>query len=434
MLLHATMRGAQKEIFDALHGIPVIDAHEHIPPEERRIANDADVFEFFNVTGYYIEHELYRAGMDQQSYLQLYDKKRPISERMEILEPYWQRCRDTLFGRHVRLSVEKFYGCDDITPDNAQAISQRIKSSNRTGLYKRILRDACNAECAITQCGTADFVSDTVKAVVPAPFACVNITRENLVSPKADWSGGMRGYEQGWTPIAVPGFEVPPQGFSGYLECVEEYVNQSHRMGAVGVKMYALPWNVPDRSAAESGFRHVCSGGTLLEYADNPLRDYVWDFIADICGKLSLVVCVHSGFGGDWRYLRPSSLLPVVRRHPSVHFDLYHLGFPWVNEAAMLGYANANVSLNLCWLHVISQGMVIHAMRMLADMLTPRQVIAFGGDGIMAEKAYGHLLLSKENVAAAFAGIVNEGRMTIENAVDLARRWYYDNPKEIYGL
>jgi len=432
--MYAAMRGAHKEIFDALRDIPVIDAHEHIPPEERRIARDADVFEFFNVTGYHIEHELYRAGMDQQSYLQLFDRNRSIPERMAILEPYWQRCRGTLFGRHVRLSVEKFYGFDDITPDNAQAISQRMKSSNCAGLYKRILRDACNAECAITQCGTADFASDTVKAVVPAPFACVNITRENLVSPKADGSGGMRGYEEGWTAIAVPGFAVPPQGFSRYLECVEEYVNQSRRMGAIGVKMYALPWGVPDRTAAESGFMHVCGGGMLPEYGDNPLRDYVWDVIADICGKLGLVVCVHSGFGGDWRYLRPSSLLSVVRRHPSVHFDVYHLGFPWVNEAAMLAYANRNVSLDLCWLHVISQGMVIDAMRMLADILTPGQVIAFGGDGIMAEKAYGHLLLSKENVAAAFAGIVNEGRMTLENAVDLARRWYYDNPKEIYGL
>jgi len=254
--------------------------------------------------------------------------------------------------------------------------------------------------------------------------------------PKADHSGGFRGYEHGWKPIDVIGFDQRASTFDQYIAQVESYIIKSHDLGAIGIKMYALPWGEPSRNDAKAYFDSLKNGSIkrAVEYADNPLRDYVWDFSIDICQKLGMVIAVHAGFGGDHRYLNPSSLMPVARRHPDVMFDLYHLGYPWVNEAIMLAFANKNVYINLCGVQMISQAMVIDAMRTLVDIIPFDRVIAYGADNFAVEKSYGHLLISKENVSAAFSDVVTQGRLTIENAVDLATKWYYDNPKELYML
>jgi hypothetical protein len=59
----------------------------------------------------------------------------------------------------------------------------------------------------------------------------------------------------------------------------------------------------------------------------------------------------------------------------------------------------------------------------------------FGGDiGHPAEHVYGALVLARRNVARALARRVAEKEMTEAEALDIARKWFYRNPKELYQL
>lgn len=50
------------------------------------------------------------------------------------------------------------------------------------------------------------------------------------------------------------------------------------------------------------------------------------------------------------------------------------------------------------------------------------------------EKIYGHLVMARENVASVLAGRVDQGRMSTDEALRIARLWFWDNPKDLYRL
>ena len=63
------------------------------------------------------------------------------------------------------------------------------------------------------------------------------------------------------------------------------------------------------------------------------------------------------------------------------------------------------------------------------------KIIAFGGDyRVAVQKVYGHLVLAREVVAAALADRIEAGDFDRARALHLARLWFHDNRKRIYGL
>lgn len=95
----------------------------------------------------------------------------------------------------------------------------------------------------------------------------------------------------------------------------------------------------------------------------------------------------------------------------------------------------ANVWLNLCWTHIISQRFATDGLDEAIDLIPMNKLLAFGGDyGVPVEKVYGHLTMAREDIARVLAGRIASKQMTEEQALTLARMWLWDNPKELYRL
>jgi len=155
----------------------------------------------------------------------------------------------------------------------------------------------------------------------------------------------------------------------------------------------------------------------------------------NMAAGLGLVVAVHTGMWGDFRTLDPKLMISVIMRHPSTRFDLYHMGMPWVRETGIIGKNFPNVWLNLCWCHIISPKMTCSALDEWIDLVPINKIIAFGGDyGKPVEKVYGHLVMARENIARVLGGRIKDGLMTEEEAISIAKKWFYHNPKELYQL
>jgi hypothetical protein len=135
---------------------------------------------------------------------------------------------------------------------------------------------------------------------------------------------------------------------------------------------------------------------TLLRYLHppppelNPLRSYITDQMMDMAAELGLVVAVHTGVWGDFRALDPKHMIQTIIRHPGTKFDIYHMGVPYVRDAAIMGKNFPNVWLNLCWCHILSPKMACSAMDELIDLVPVNKVIAFGGDYLFVDGVLGH--------------------------------------------
>jgi len=399
------------QLLALMEGWEVIDCHEHLPPESERVSTAVDVFTLFS---HYTRGDLLVAGMTEADYQALFDRRIPLERRWAIFAPYWEQIRWTSYARAARLAAQRFYGAEDIDDSTYQALSEAIARANTPGIYERVLREACHIRVALTQCGRTDLRSELLVPVMP------------LAYPMETW-------EDLAHPAFAPGATI--RTLDDYLDAVCDYVLRVKAEGAVGLKMVSNPYGRPERSEALCLFGQLRDGQRERLPQPNPLRDYVIDRTIAFAASQGLVIAVHTGYWGDFRELDPLHMIPLLQRHPQARFDIYHVGYPWVREALMLGKGYPNVWLNFCWTHVISQKFASEALDEALDLIPTNKILAFGGDyRLPVEKVYGHLVMAKEDVAAVLARRIACGQMSEEQALAIARRWFWDNAVALYDL
>jgi predicted TIM-barrel fold metal-dependent hydrolase len=409
-------------LIEAMGGLEIIDCHEHIGPERWRTDGEVDVFTLFTS---YTPRDLWLAGMSKERHRSLFDRSVPLDERWRTFRPFWERIRHGSYARAALLGAKRFYGVDDISDDTYAALSEAMQAANTPGVYERVLRNGCGIRTVLTECGTTQTGTPLLTPRVGMPYE---------FHPEMEYAYPvLRTSEEAVRPAFAAGEEI--DSLDGYIGAFGRFLDRSKSEGAVGVKMAVAPYAEPDRQAAEEAFDGLLSGHDREAPVHDLLRDYVVDRLIPLAAERGLVVAVHTGYWGDFRNLHPLHMVPVLRRHRDVPFDIYHLGYPWPREALMLAKEFANVRLNLCWVHAISPRAAEQAVDEALDLLPVNKVLAFGGDySVGIEKVYGQLTMARENIARPLARRIAEGRLDQEAALQIARRWFFDNPVELYGL
>ena len=401
----------EKSLCEAMAEFEIIDAHEHLGPEKTRVEVDVDVFTLFT---HYTRRDLAVAGMSEPDYQALFDQRIPLARRWELFVPYWESIRWGSYARAALLAARRFYDVDDINGDTYERLSQRMRKANQPGIYQRVLGDACKIRTALTQCGSTELGTPLLTPVMPMVYEM-----------------------ETWLALMHPPFapDVVVRSLDDYLDAMRGYVSRVKAEGAVGLKMISNPYTEPSRQEALCAFERLRSGAESRLPVPNPLRDYVVDQTISLASEQDLVVAVHTGYWGDFRTLDPLHMIPILERHPKTRFDIYHLGYPWVRETLMLGKGFPNVWLNLCWTHIISQRFAVAGLDEAVDLIPMNKVLAFGADyGRPVEKVYGHLVMAREDIAEVLGRRIRTKQMSETQALDLARKWLWDNPKELYRL
>jgi predicted TIM-barrel fold metal-dependent hydrolase len=218
------------------------------------------------------------------------------------------------------------------------------------------------------------------------------------------------------------------------LEAARQQIKNIKKSGAVGIKYFVFFMSEPSVPDAKEALSQIINNKELYLPPINPITHVYFDALLTEVKEQGLVACVHTGYWGDFRELNPSHAIYMFDNYPDVVFDLYHVGYPYVREAIMLGKSRGNVVMNMCWTYIISPHFAREALTEMLEMVPWHKIIGFGGDYTVVEKVYGHLVLARRVMADALAAKVHDGSFTLERAVELARRMMYQNPKDIYKL
>ncbi|MBN1675789.1 MAG: amidohydrolase family protein [Kiritimatiellae bacterium] len=412
----------QNKLLAALKGIPVIDAHEHLVPEPRRVAKTVDFFLLFSA---YTRADLFSAGMNATDYPKLEENGHmPQEKKWELLRPHYPMIRHGSYFKAAKIWLNDVLGFDDLTEKNYKEVSAALQEGNKPGIYKRVLSDMCHIETALV-------VPNAAFQIENRPFEYAEYD-SNLLKPI--WHA--ISYRTG--PYVRKFLETHDgrAGIARYLEWMEEGFDECAKTGVFGVKTYCEPLEKPDPEKADTLLKSLRTSRRPLSSSEQcTLSSVVYDKAFQLAAAHGLTVAVHSGVWGDFRESGPGHLIPVAMRYPHVPFDLFHLGMPYVREAVMVGKMFPNVTVNLCWVPVLSQTMTVRMLDECLDMLPLNNVIVFGADyGWQVEKVYGHLAMTKEAVAEVLANRIERQEMDLEEAVRIAELWFYHNPKRIYAL
>ncbi len=404
----------------------IVDAHEHLAPERDRLQLKPDVCFLFS---HYLTGSLHAAGFHtgdgrvlSRGEIRefLLDTARPVEERFAALEPFIGAVRYTAYAEAMWRTLRDIYGFEDITRDNYLEISRAMAEANKPGIYGEILVKRCRIKYALTQQGRTDY---------DEPYMVPVLNFDQLIA----FPNGRRDVE-----ARAEALGAKVNTLDDYVElCRLQLEKWRDEERVVGMKTRSMPYREPPEDAEARGLFAKLMGHGRLEGAEGAaLYAYLREKLIDLCGQLDLVVCVHAGVWDDFRQLDPRHNIPLIIRYPHVKFDIYHMGMPWVRDVAIMGGNWHNVYINWCWTHIVSFYMARSAIAEYVDFVPASKIIAFGGDysAPTVEKVYGHLSMAKDNVAWGLAQLVADGRMSVDQAIEAAHMWFYDNPVRIYGL
>lgn len=417
------MEKIKEKLIEEFEKFDIIDAHEHLTPEEERIKMKLDVFSFFS---HYTKGDLLRAGMKEETYNLLFNRKIPLEKRWRKFAPYWEKIRFTSYSRSVIYTLKKFYGYEDLNEKNYRELSEKIQERNKKGIYREVLRKTCKIKHALTQCAKTDVDKNKKDPILIPVMPLLFINPEITIK---DFEG-----IEGWKKYV----NYPIKSLDDLIDKIEIYLKKIKKEGAVGVKTksypHLYPFNKPDRKKAEGLFNNIKRGKIKKTHCINPLYYYILDKSIEMAIKQDFVIAVHTGYWGDFRNLSPLHLIPFLEKYPEGKFDIYHFGYPWIRETIMLGKGFSNVWLNFCWLHIISQKAAKEAIDEVIETVPRNKIIGFGGDYITeaVEKVYGHLKMAKEDMVDVLSKKVKEGYLKIDDAKSLIREWFYQNPYSLY--
>jgi len=408
----------EEDFVNTFEDFEIIDAHEHLPPEKVYIEQKVDALTLFS---HYTRYDLITAGMSSGNYERIQNHDIPLEERWKIFSPYLKSIRYGSYARAAFIAAKEFYGFDDIDEGNYEALSEKMMVNNKQGIYRRVLREKCNIRTALTQNdyglnNRTDYDHDLLMPLMLLDTYAAVSSRKAIEE-------------------RVNKFDDEVKTLDDYLDVIKEGLGRWKSEGVVGLKMVSQPYSEPSRELAVSLFDSLVRGEKVKLPELNPMHSYITEQMMDMASELGLVVAVHTGVWDDFRTLDPRHMIQIIIRHPKTKFDIYHMGVPWVRDTAIMGKNFQNVWLNLCWCHILSPKMICSAMDELIDLVPVNKIIAFGGDYHKpVEKVYGHLVMARENIARVLGGRIEDGLMTKEEAMAIAKSWFYDNPKELYGL
>lgn len=427
--------------------ISLVDTHEHIMPEAERNEYAVD---FGYLFGHYNSSDLVSAGMPPRLMeavrlpMHRYNLARfkgkkmhrflpeperedmSLEERWQAVEPFWEAIRNTAYAKQTLITIRDIFGVDDLNRDTYLKLSEAIADSRRPGWYRQVMKEKANIAISIIDVQMTDVDRELFTPVMRLDDFISVQSRQAMISLEED-SG-----------IAI-------HSLDNLVKAMQIVMEKYQADGAVAVKsalayQRTLQFDKVSQHEAETVFNRIAShlgeGPSWLEA--KPLQDYMMHQVIRAAIDLKMPLQIHTGLQeGNENIItnsNPTHLINLFIEYREAKFDLFHGGYPYVHEWATLAKNFANVYADLCWMHIISPGIGRCLLHELIETVPGNKIMAFGGDSVTVEMAYGHSRMARRVVTRVLSEKVAEEYMKEDEAIVLAGAILRDNPVALFKL
>jgi len=423
-------------IKNAVDKIKLIDTHEHLPQESERIKGKADPFATFLI--HYISSDLVSAGMPKDILYRVRNASLPLNERWGLLAPFWEKIQNTGYARALNLAVKGLYNVDGLNERTCKDLETRMRSANKPGLYKWVLKEKAGVDLSILDNEIVDVDRSLFAPVIRfddfillkerSDIEALEIKCEMKIHSLLDLTKALKlRFEK--LSKSIVGVKIA----LAYRRSINFEKATAADAERVFNKIYSQ--KVFRRIELPDGARVNIPEGISFEEA-KPLQDFVVHMLLQLSGIYQLPVQIHTGLQeGNENVVtssNPVHLVNLFMEYKEVKFDVFHGGYPYTSELATLAKNFPNVCVDLCWLHIISPAVARRVLSELVDTVPSNKILGFGGDYRFVEGVYGHALLARENTARVLAEKVEDDAFTQKEALLLAQRLLRDNANELF--
>lgn len=420
-----TQNSLKRDIYEELCGIPTIDAHEHLPPEESRMKEPCDFYSLFQ---HYCSADLISSGATKEDMAALANRQLPLAERWARFRPFFSAIRTGSCARSPLIVVRDLLGFADLNDGTYEAVSAKLQEINKPGLYDHILRERCSiAACIECWCLEKGPYPDYFYHLAPGPEVIDLADQQavNQLAAKCDYD-----------------IHTLDDVLTCMTRTVERWRANPKVVGIKSTHAYrrSIAFQKVTAHEAETVFNRILTheGHALSAHELIPLQDFLMFELVARAEAVHLPMVFHTGFqAGNYNRIvnaNPLLLQSLIEEFPRARIDLFHGGMPWVREIAFLAKYFPGVHLNMTFMHIGCSAQARSALCEWLDMVPNTKIFGFGGDYGVVEKVYGHLTLARQNIAAVLSDKIAAGTVSRSEASLVARRLMFDNPRDFYGL
>ncbi|HSE25835.1 MAG TPA: amidohydrolase family protein [Pyrinomonadaceae bacterium] len=251
--------------------------------------------------------------------------------------------------------------------------------------------------------------------------------------------------------LADLGLKRLPATLNEYLtKVVTATLERQKAQGVIALKYEAaylrlLDFEKPDRRVAFATYARFSRKGVPPAKDYKALQDFLFYHIAKEAGRLRLAIHIHV-FEGAGSYYRPSGSNPLLLESifndselRKTNFVLVHGGLPFTQQVrSMFGKPNvyADFSAQTLFLYPRALSEVLRTwLEAYPDrVLFGTDAFSFGPLIDWPEVAWLSNTTARQALALALTGMMNDGEISRERAVELARMVLRDNAIKLYKL
>ena len=418
--------GFESRIRKVVNDIWLIDTHEHLETEEKRI--ERKNLDFSYLFNQYAIEDLVSASNLHGLISVIFSNHFSLEDRWELFKPFFTVMRTTGYGRVPLIAANDLFGFPDINDKTYQALSRKIREAGKPGYYKYILKDRARIELSIQDAGHQRFDKAFYRHVERFDNFIFIFSKGEIIN---------LGHQ----------YETTIRELDDLVTALRHAFEEGIAYEMVGVKSglaynRILQYRNVDKQEATAVFQSIMNRPDSLGRPDfeevKPLQDYIMHRVLDLAREFEMPVQIHTGLhAGNGNIItnsKPTHLVNLFMEYPGVNFCLFHSSYPYGGELSTLAKNFPNVFIDMCWSAIISPSYSKRYLHEWLETVPANKIMAFGGDFGGVECVYAHSVMARRIVAEVLIEKVADGYITEDEAVLVARRLLRENAMEIFKI
>ena len=428
----AAQSNVRQTLFKRVWATPFIDTHEHLIEEKERLQGATQprvpCDDWALLLSHYLNSDLLTAGMPKAVHDKILSAQVDPLEKWALLEPFWPAVKNTGYGQAVLLAMKALYEVEDLSQRTIRKVQAGYEHTRKAGFYQTILCERAKIESCQVNCLTGEpFKQSDMPTLLMQDLSIVGMFAGPNLKQYAEPAG-----------LAVNSLSDWHRVIDWWFERYGKY--------AVAVKSqnaYARDINYRKVSAesAEPVFRKRLQGQTLTEPERTLLEDHLFWYAVSKATAHQLPVKLHTGYYAGQNSMPLGRLLnnagsatDLCRLSPETQFVFMHICYPYYEELLSVDKHYTNAYLDMCWSWIINPIAAKDFVKKYIVTAPLNKLLTFGGDYIPVEPVLGHAILARRGLALALSELVEEGWLSLEDALETIDPIMHVNARKLFRL
>lgn len=427
----AAASDVREHVFRRVSETPLIDTHEHLIEEKDRLSGAAHpkvpCDDWALLASHYLNSDLQTAGMPPETCNRLLSPKIDPIAKWALIEPFWPAVKNTGYGLAVSLAVRELYGVEELSAKTVRKVQAGYEKTRRPGFYKHILCDLAKIESCQVNCLDRPFQESDMPALLMQDLSIVGM-----------FAGAPSKAFRDPTGIGVSSLSDWHKVIDWWFDKYGEY---SVAVKSQNAYSRDIDYEKVPADKVDNLFKKRLQRDPLTPPERKALEDHLFWYAVDKATARNLPVKLHTGYYAGHDYMPLSRLsrnagsaCDLCRTAKETAFVFMHVCYPYYEELIAVAKQYRNAYVDMCWAWIINPVAAKDFLKKYLVTAPANKILTFGGDYIPVEPVLGHAIVARRGIALALSELVEEGWISLDNALELVDPIMHGNARRIFSL